>query len=373
MKLSPSSLPVLRQPLSCLADGQEFIYRYGYKFLRFAKTSTFVILLYAILASTIFSTAVLNLHVVQVTGSSGTRTVYTFASDPRAILQQSGIHLSQNDQVAFTGIHHQYGHITVLPAFPVQVTADGKTQKVMVATGTVADVLKKAGVQLGENDVINVKPKQAVARGMGIQVTRVRFATSVVQNSIPFQSQAISDASLTQGVRNVLKAGQNGVETVTLRLKYVDGKLTEQTETNRAVVPPVNEQVAVGTASTQSTQSPTKSAKSTTANSASDGIPAYSKVLTGVATAYTQAQGSMTATGREVAKGLVAVDPRKIPYGTKLYIASPDGSYVYGYAVAADTGGFVNNGSGVLTDLFMPTEAQCEAFGRKTVNIYVLK
>ncbi len=70
--------------------------------------------------------------------------------------------------------------------------------------------------------------------------------------------------------------------------------------------------------------------------------------------------------------GRVAVDPDQIPYGTKLYIVSSDGRYVYGYAVAADTGGFVWNGSGTTVDLYMNTYSECMSFGRRTVEIYVL-
>ena len=40
----------------------------------------------------------------------------------------------------------------------------------------------------------------------------------------------------------------------------------------------------------------------------------------------------------------MAVDPDVIPYGTKLYITSTDGKFVYGYAVATDTGIAVQKG-----------------------------
>ena len=52
-----------------------------------------------------------------------------------------------------------------------------------------------------------------------------------------------------------------------------------------------------------------------------------------MSTAYTG--GGITATGAPAAVGRVAVNPNVIPYGTKLYIASPDGSIVYGYAIAS--------------------------------------
>ena len=60
-----------------------------------------------------------------------------------------------------------------------------------------------------------------------------------------------------------------------------------------------------------------------------------------------------------------------IPYGTRLYICSADGSYVYGYAIAEDTGDACMAGD-IVADLYMNSEAECDSFGRQELNIYVL-
>ena len=55
-----------------------------------------------------------------------------------------------------------------------------------------------------------------------------------------------------------------------------------------------------------------------------------------------------------------------------MYIKTADGSFVYGYAVAADTGGFIkNHPTGV--DLFMSSKAACVNFGVRNVEIYILE
>ena len=65
------------------------------------------------------------------------------------------------------------------------------------------------------------------------------------------------------------------------------------------------------------------------------------------------------------------MDPTEIPYGSKLYITSSDGSFVYGYAIAADTGtGLLNDVIDV--DLFYETYTESCLNGRRTVDIYVL-
>ena len=69
--------------------------------------------------------------------------------------------------------------------------------------------------------------------------------------------------------------------------------------------------------------------------------------------------------------GTVAVDPSVIPYGTLLYITSTDGSFVYGYAVATDTGIAVQKGQ-ILVDLFYETYAESVINGAIQVNVYVV-
>ena len=96
----------------------------------------------------------------------------------------------------------------------------------------------------------------------------------------------------------------------------------------------------------------------------------YSKIIVGTCTAYTELDG-ITATGTLPKVGTVAVDPNVIPYGTRLYICSADGSFVYGYAVAEDTGTACMAGD-IIVDLYMESEEACEAFGRQELMIYVL-
>jgi 3D (Asp-Asp-Asp) domain-containing protein/peptidoglycan hydrolase CwlO-like protein len=83
-----------------------------------------------------------------------------------------------------------------------------------------------------------------------------------------------------------------------------------------------------------------------------------SRVLTVSATGYAL-QGS-TASGLPVGWGVVAVDPSVIPLGTHMTIPG------YGDAVAADRGGAI---VGATIDLWFPTVAQADAWGRRTVTI----
>ena len=99
------------------------------------------------------------------------------------------------------------------------------------------------------------------------------------------------------------------------------------------------------------------------------------RVITCEATAYTPSidecgkDDGITATGAKCEVGVVAVDPRVIPLGTKLYIETLDGSFVYGYCSAQDTGGAIK---GNKVDLAMNTKSECFQFGRRKVKVYIL-
>ncbi|MBQ7453985.1 MAG: peptidoglycan-binding protein [Selenomonadaceae bacterium] len=94
--------------------------------------------------------------------------------------------------------------------------------------------------------------------------------------------------------------------------------------------------------------------------------PDFSKIIRVEATAYSSAQPGLsayTATGEICRKGVIAVDPKIIPLGTKVFIPG------YGYAVAADTGGAIR---GHKIDVAFDTVAECYKFGRKHIDIYII-
>jgi len=83
-----------------------------------------------------------------------------------------------------------------------------------------------------------------------------------------------------------------------------------------------------------------------------------------VATAYSLR--GRTASGRPVAKGLIAADPRHLPLGSRVRLEA--GPYSGEYLVA-DTGTMVR---GRRIDIWTPTSREAMRFGRRTVKLTVL-
>ncbi len=100
-----------------------------------------------------------------------------------------------------------------------------------------------------------------------------------------------------------------------------------------------------------------------------NGIPLnYTKKLTGKSTAY--CMGHTTATGTSVHPGVVAVNPKIIPYGSKMYIVSSDG-LIYGYSSAEDTGGFIHWKNAPIVDLYVYSKSTAYQWGNRSVTIYI--
>jgi len=107
----------------------------------------------------------------------------------------------------------------------------------------------------------------------------------------------------------------------------------------------------------------------------------YSEVMQLEATAYCPCYSccgkypgnkwyNITATGTKGRVGVIAVDPRVIPLGTKVYIEGLNGAKNYGYAVAEDTGGAIK---GQIIDLYLNTHKETINWGRQQVKVYILK
>ncbi|WP_416037528.1 3D domain-containing protein [Lactococcus formosensis] len=111
-------------------------------------------------------------------------------------------------------------------------------------------------------------------------------------------------------------------------------------------------------------ESKTSEAKDTTITTpSSDGGTS----LTVSATAYSSDNGLgfITATGINLHQNpmCIAVDPSVIPLGKMVEVPG------YGIAIAGDTGGAIK---GNIIDVHLPTTAQAQAWGRKTIQINVL-
>lgn len=249
--------------------------------------------------------------------------------------------------------------IYIFEAVTVELTTNGVAKNVRVPQTTVENALEVIGYDVDEDDILSVDRNAAIEEGMKITFQQVEYREETTTEEIDFGTINEESDDMDYGDTKVTREGVKGEKEVTRLNRYVDGKLESGDVIGETIVKEaVDEIVVTGT-------------KRPTLNTGSGSPVSYSYVVTGSGTAYTSAPGALTATGVPAYQGGVAVNPNVIPYGSKLYIESVDGSYVYGYATAVDTGGALMDGSAIV-DLYYYTYDECIQFGRRDVNVYVL-
>lgn len=257
------------------------------------------------------------------------------------------------------------------------VITDGS--RVLVHTTYATDpmtVLGEAGLELDEDDTYTTQQNQGVSEisvQRGARTAAVGGTMEVSETYTDTISHAVTyceDASIPAGARKVLTAGQDGQLRCTASVVYRDGKEVSRTVTSRTVVQqPVAELIAVGTgAAEEASDMPVIDDKTITLPSGE--VLTYTDTVHVLGTAYAcEGYTGITATGTVARVGEVAVDPEVIPLGTRLFVASDDGEYIYGVATAEDTGGLI---IGARVDLYFDTEAECIQFGARDCTVYIL-
>ena len=307
----------------------------------------------------------------EVAADGTTRTVKLYYGDTVAeAVEESGFTLGENDVLsvdADTALRED-AEVSITRYYHVTLAHDGEEQTLLVKEGDVASALEAANLTLGEEDYTDAPLDQALTEGLVVTVSRVTYEETQETEAVAYSTKEEKTDSLYEGETKVKTEGVEGERTIVYRNKMVNGKVVETEEiSNEVTTEPVDKVVLVGT----------KKKPSGYASISSDGTlidhngnkVSYKKAFTGRCTAYTG--GGWTATGRPAQYGNIAVNPDVIPYGSKLYICSPDGSVVYGYAIAADTGGFASQGY-IMADLYFDTYAECANFGVRNMTIYVL-
>lgn len=349
------------------------VYRIAASAWRFVRSRLFAAAMLCTVTAVMVAAVSVNLRAVTVVDGDTSRVILTLEEDPYYVLKTAGLTLGKDDVVQADWEDLQEPSIAISRAFYVQVTADGVTSVVpMIEGAAVADALEKAGVTLGEYDTVEPALTTPLTDGAVVAVERVQYREYTKTQAIPYTTSTRYTNVLAKGKTKVHQQGVNGVKTLTYREQIVGGKvvdtvLVSETVTKKPVEKVILKGTVVGTPMS-------KAPFDIELDEAGQPVH-YKSVLSGKATAYTSDRGdsgTVCSTGLKAQVGVVAVNPARIPYGSKLYITSPDGSYVYGYAIAGDTGGGVRSNK-TIADLFMDTYEECIQFGRRTMNVYILE
>lgn len=325
-------------------------------------------IIYAGLDETGFTSRMLKAVEIKIDCNGKRRSVSLAKGTVADVLERTGIKPAHDEVVepALSTPIAKNLTVKIYKGKKLSVTADGRTDSVYAPNGNVCAVLARLGYTLSDDDILNVDRNSNIEDADKIVIKRVIYKNETKTQSVDFKTVKKNSKDVDLGKTNVQTEGKKGEALVTEKCKYIDGKkVSSETVDKKITRKPVDRVVLMGTKGSN-VSNPAGTFTDNNGNTV-----AYSSVVTGSGTAYTAPAGSLTATGVTAYHGGVAVNPNIIPYGSKLYIVSTDGSFVYGYATAVDTGGALMAGTAIV-DCFYNTYNECVNFGRRNVNVYIV-
>lgn len=293
----------------------------------------------------------------------------TESRDAQTVLDEAGVILGQEDTYTQKA---EEGTIAVNRGKRVTVDYHGERFETVSQGEPVWQLLERLSLDWGERDRISAPLDLQVYDGMVLTVELEAQEVQTYTAVLPYETTYCTDPSLAAGEKRVLIQGSSGRVRCTALVTYINGKEQRREILREDVtVQPVRSVVAVGTG--QLLEEPEVSSAPVIGGGLirlpTGEVLTYSNEITSLATAY--CDKGKTATGTQARVGAIAVDPQCIPYGTRMFIVSLDGEYVYGIATAEDCGSkeYIYD---TRIDLHFDTYRECRQFGARWCKVYFL-
>ena len=364
--------------------------------------------------------------------SDGKDVIYhnSTTTDIATVLEEAQVETGAQDRITDMKTSRNTVTILIERCMAVTVEYQGKSLSASAYAGTVGDILTTLDITLHDGEWLTaygqpIAQSEAIYDGMTICVESSQEETYTKTVAVPYETITYLDPTLEEGTTQVKVAGAEGKQEITYLAQDAAGSKQEATVVStRLLSAPVDEVLLVGTGTTAPAETEQAVSVAAEQESVSEEAPAvlaaeaespspsqtpaptpepepeptpvptpqpepepepepsygdnvittasgealsYSKVLSVEATAYTG--GGTTATGTSARYGAIAVDPKVIPYGTRMYIVSDDGKWIYGVATAEDCGGAIK---GNIIDLYFDDYDTCIQFGRRNCTVYIL-
>jgi 3D (Asp-Asp-Asp) domain-containing protein len=239
----------------------------------------------------------------------------------------------------------------------VRLFVDGRTVTVSDSVRTVRAALAEARVTLDADDQVTPDLDAPVPASGTIRVSRVTYSEGSQEVKLPYRT-TVRPATRTQRPYHptITQEGRTGLKRVKYRAKLVDGQEVERSTVDEEIVREPQDRVVTSRKPYQL---------------ASRGAYAGIRTLKVLTSAYDPgpgscgkwAKGGVTCNGKRAGYGIIAVDPKMIPLGTKMYVPG------YGHGIAADVGGAIK---GNRLDLGFNSRSGAMQWGKRWLTIQIL-
>lgn len=317
----------------------------------------------AVLATALFPTA----------AKSEAHAMYLLTNDSYVSVDHPSVDVFLTDAQAELIAHEDGNDLLINAGFAVTISYQDETIHTISEDETIRELLERMNIEPSPLEMVAVEfEEEALNIEISSEFVFYEHITSTTEHEVIYQY--VNDKP--DWYESVIQPGHDGVYSEVYEIIYQDGievgrHLIDVTDTK-----PVTAVIEKGTiANFANNDDPVASIVT---NEDGSGVITlengetitFNEKRTMKATAYNSDEPGLTnrtATGTTTRVGVVAVDRKVIPLGTKLYIVSDDGYCVYGFAVAEDTGVRGNR-----VDLYMNSIEECLQFGVRNCTVYIL-
>lgn len=262
-------------------------------------------------------------------------TVYTAAPTVGEALRQAGVPIYLGDEVR-PGLGHPvsaYLRVTIQRSVPILIEVDGRVIQTRTRARTVAAALAEQGVFLTGLDEVTPSLSTPLQADTRVRVTRVAEFVQVQDERLPYETVYVPDDDLELDTRRLKVAGRPGIFRRRYRVQVRNGvEVSRVLEDAWVAQEPITNVIAYGRKIVLRTlETP-------------QGPVTYWRRIRMLATSYSASTAGVDPTrpwygvtrlGLPMRRGIVAVDPRVVPLGTRVYVPG------YGIGHAADTGSLI--------------------------------
>ncbi|MCD8509610.1 MAG: ubiquitin-like domain-containing protein [Bacillus sp. (in: Bacteria)] len=301
---------------------------------------------------------------VYVTIDGEEQSVWTIAGTVQELMDELEVKVNEHDVIepSLTEAVVSDMKVTYEQSFMVTLISDGEEKEIWTTSTTVADLLERENITLGDLDRVEPALANLMEESMEVNVVRVEKVTDVVEETVDFATVRRNDSSLEQGKEEVLQSGQNGQIKKYYEVVYENGEeVSRELVKEEKVQESQDRIVAVGT------RAPTPTV--------SRGTGSWSNFTATKYTAFcpTGCTG-ITATGVNVSNTIwykdyrvIAVDPSVIPLYSLVEVNTGRETFV---AKALDTGGAIQ---GNKIDILVSSRSEALNFGVQNVKVRVIR
>lgn len=278
------------------------------------------------------------------------------------------------ERVIVTGAQSADVKVALPAGEKVTVTHGGAVEYATTRSGeSVGELLRRLQITVSPLELVLVDVSgEEVSITVDSDITYYETASEAVAHTTLYTPTG----RLAKGETQVVQQGIDGVRDVVYEVVYADGQLVSRQAVAESGNTSVAELAYLGTRVSEAQEGDTVSSVVYESDGsgyllmASGDSLHFSRAVAVKCTAYTAGYDGVdtcTATGTTARRGVVAVDKRVFPLGTKLFVDIKSSAFDYGMAYAEDTGM-----RGEKLDLYMDTYDECIQFGVRKAIAYVL-